>query len=642
MVNYKVDLFTGDIKDAGTKNEIYIKLSGADGESDLIYIDQTAHRGSVIEYQVPCPSTLGQLEFVTLKTKPSLWHGYINDDWFCSKVVVITPEGSTCLFPVYSWITGNVPQVFREATGQWSTYNVGLPNIINIKHPSELPAEVRFSFTKNIEFAFTAASALVELKLNGQLDNKNPWKNLDEFRHVLEYKKTKVYEYVEKNWKKDEFFGYQFLNGVNPMMIKRCTELPENFPVTEDMVKASLSGKSLQEEMQDGNIFLVDYNRLKGLTANVINDKQHYLTAPLCLLYMNPEQKLMPIAIQLNQEPSEDNPIFLPTDSEYDWLLAKIFVRNADFAEHELNSHLLRTHLLAEVFAVSTLRNLPMVHPVYKLLISHIRYTLQINIMARESLISKTGLITMNAGIGGSGMMDFLKRAMAELTYSSLCMPEDITARGLDTVPNFFYRDDGLKLWKIILSFVQSVIDYYYTDDKEVENDSELQSWIGDIFENGFHSKASTGIPNIFHLKADVVKFLTMTIFTVSVQHAAVNNGQFDFVGWMPNSPVALQLPPPTTKGQSDEETMLQTFPAINTSCYGVATVYLLSKQSTDTVFLGDYPEQHFSEKIPLQKINKCKQELKELSECIKGRNEKLELLYSYLDPEDIEASVAL
>uniref|UniRef100_A0A4W5LDY5 Lipoxygenase domain-containing protein n=1 Tax=Hucho hucho TaxID=62062 RepID=A0A4W5LDY5_9TELE len=601
-----------------------------------------------------------------LESEPYLPFCFLDNDWFCSKVVVTTPEGDTVNFPCYHWISGNERLVFREATGKlifnetwpeaieerkkelqsrkkvyrWSIYAEGLPQIMKVDSASDLPAEVRFSFTKDLEFKFTAVEALVSLKLESHSTNKKQWKSLDELSHVFSRHKTDVYEYVEKNWKEDTFFGYQLLNGLNPMMIHRCSKLPENFPVTEDMVKASLFGKNLEAEIQKGNIFLVDYKRLHGVTANVIHGKQHFLAAPLCLLYMTPEDKLIPIAIQLKQDPGEDNPIFLPTDSEYDWLLAKIFVRNADFAEHELNFHLLRTHLLAEVFAMSTLRNLPMVHPIYKLLISHFRYTLQINTLARQALISKNGVITKNASVGGPGMMEFLKKAVASLTYSSLCMPEDIIARGLESIPNFFYREDGLKLWDIVHRFVQKVIGHYYTCDSDVQEDYELQNWIKEIFFHGF--LAETGIPQSFSLMTELVKFLTMVIFTVSVQHAAVNNGQFDFGGWMPNFPIALQQPPPTTKGQCTESTMLKTFPDINTTVNGMAAVYLLSTQSTDYVALGNGYQDHFSERTPLELIHKNQDVMKKYNFEIQGRNVSLPLSYTYLNPNNVENSVAL
>lgn len=55
-----------------------------------------------------------------------------------------------------------------------------------------------------------------------------------------------------------------------------------------------------------------------------------------------------------------------------------------------------------------------------------------------------------HTAIGLTGSEMFLRKALDVLTYSSLCLPENINARGLGEIPNYYYRDDGLKLWNII------------------------------------------------------------------------------------------------------------------------------------------------------------------------------------------------
>ncbi|XP_019714727.1 arachidonate 15-lipoxygenase B-like [Hippocampus comes] len=87
---------------------------------------------------------------------------------------------------------------------------------------------------------------------------------------------------------------------------------------------------------------------------------------------------------------------------------------------------------------------------------------------------------------------------------------------------------------------------------------------------------------------------------------------------------------------------MLQTLPVINVTVQGMAVVWLLSRQSSDFVPLGHYPEDHFTEEIPRQLQKDYKAELDKLSTTINNRNKTLEIPYTYLDPKNVENSVAI
>ncbi|XP_051757626.1 hydroperoxide isomerase ALOXE3-like [Ctenopharyngodon idella] len=668
MVIYTVTVHTGKRLLAGTTSLIYIQLRGSEAESEEQNLNrlQGFLQGSEREIKIDCKASLGELISVKLFSKPLM--GLLYNQWFCDKILVNTPEGNKILFPCYCWLDCNEKLILRPAKAslvfqdtnpiaqslrtkqleeqqklfRWHVYAEGTPQVIDCDTVFALPAEVRFSFTKESEFYSTSRKQLIALKLTGLADSRKSWESISQLELIICENRAKTFEYVQKHWDEDKFFGYQFLNGLNPMMIQRCSKLPANFLVTDDMVKDSLKGSSLEQEMKKGNVFLSDYNMLDGLVGNVVNGRKQYLTAPLVLLYCNPHGMMLPIAIQLKQKPSKDNPIFLPTDSKTDWKLAKIFVRNAEFGVHAVDFHLLRGHLLAEVFTVATLRNLPSPHPLYKLLFPHMRYTLQINIMARNDLISKDGSINKFAGVGGDSLVKLLKRATASLTYSILCLPDNISERGLENVPHYYYRDDGMKLWNIIKKFVAAILSHYYQSDAHVQKDTELQRWISEIFTHGFLGRDNSGIPSSFQTVTELVKFVTMVIFTASAQHAAVNNGQFEFGGWMPNNPTALRMPPPEVKGQTTENMILETLPDVSTTVNGMAVLRLLSKVSTDHYPLGHFPENLYDEDIPCKVIKDFQKDLRELSDLIEERNKKLELPYVYLNPKNVDNSVAM
>lgn len=56
---------------------------------------------------------------------------------------------------------------------------------------------------------------------------------------------------VKAHWKDDWFFGYQCLNGCNPLQVRQIRRLPPNLAVTSDRLRPFLpKHSSLEEELQ--------------------------------------------------------------------------------------------------------------------------------------------------------------------------------------------------------------------------------------------------------------------------------------------------------------------------------------------------------------------------------------------------------
>lgn len=52
--------------------------------------------------------------------------------------------------------------------------------------------------------------------------------------------------------------------------------------------------------------------------------------------------------------------------------------------------------------------------------------------------------------IGRQGLLYLMSTGLAHFTYINFCLPDSLRARGVLTIPNYHYRDDGLKIWAAI------------------------------------------------------------------------------------------------------------------------------------------------------------------------------------------------
>ena len=463
-VKYKVVVSTGSMKYAGTDANISIVLVGDEGTTKSQTLDSWGNdfeAGDIQEYSFK-DRHVGNIEFIILKLDDDSFFRHVqagNAEWYLNDVRVRIEDRahSEVVFPHFQWVkdskdpTQERPLILagnktllphqessmrmtarllqlkqQELLASWSyMWPVGangemkdvkdtLPGFLLVKgitygslDPRFQWYEERFKGQKELTANLKKAAALSIV-----IGFFDPLNTVEEYRDITDRLADPTPEDAWMDeWDSDAEFGRQMLNGMNPTGIHRIKEIPENFPVKQERVAGMLCrGLSLEEEVAAGNIYMVDYKILEGISTGKYDENQLVVPAAMGLFYQTPDDDLIILAIQLGQNPGPDCPIWTASDTREDWLLAKFWFKNADAQVGQVVQHLAYTHFLTEPFAMAMHRCLPPSHPIHKLMKEHMKFIFACNTLGRVVLFAPGGAIdsTFAIGHGSNGVLELI------------------------------------------------------------------------------------------------------------------------------------------------------------------------------------------------------------------------------------------
>lgn len=287
-------------------------------------------------------------------------------------------------------------------------------------------------------------------------------------------------------------------------------------------------------------------------------------------------------------------------------------------------------------------------HPIYRLLLPHFRYTMEINALARQALVNAGGIIEscfapkelsiLLSSVAYDQHWQFNLQALpADLIHRGMAVEDPNAPHGLKlTIEDYPYANDGLLLWDTIKSWVTDYVNHYYQDSSQVESDKELQAWWEEIRTVGHGDKKDEPWwPNL-KTNEDLIEIVTTIVWITSGHHAAVNFGQYIYAGYFPNRPTIARNNMPT-EDPSDPEwesflekpevTLLKCFPSQIQATTVMTVLDILSSHSPDEEYLGQAIEPAWEEDLMIKgAFEKFKGKLMELEGIVDRRNADMTL----------------
>ncbi|KAF4399360.1 hypothetical protein G4B88_022443 [Cannabis sativa] len=517
----------------------------------------------------------------------------------------------------------------KQASFSFGRLKAVLHNLIPSLKASFSAENQEFSGFADIDNLYSEG-ILLKLGVQEELLKKLPLNlvtRIQQNKGILKYDTPKIISKDKFAWLRDDEFARQAIAGVNPVSIERMTVFPpvskldpeiygpQESALKDEHILGHLNGMTVQQALDEKKLFMVDYHDIFLPFLDKINSLDGRRTyATRTIYFLSPQGTLKPVAIELSLPqtgPSSRSKrvVTPPVDatSNWVWQLAKAHVCTNDAGVHQLVNHWLRTHASLEPFILSAHRQMSAMHPIYKLLDPHMRYTLEINALARQNLINADGVIEACFTAGRYGMEISAAAYKSMWRFDQENLPADLVRRGMAVpdptqphgvkvvIEDYPYANDGLLIWGAIENWVSTYVNRYYPNSSVVCNDLELQNWYSESINVGHADVRNESWWPKLETPEDLTSILTTLIWLASAQHAALNFGQYPYGGYVPNRPPLMRRlipeendPEYATFVADPQKYFLLALPSVLQSTKFMAVVDTLSTHSPDEEYIGE------------------------------------------------------